>query len=131
MGRPSPGKLVQLTQTGGISAISGPVPAVTNASGMIEFTAVDTNNETITYSAVDVTDGNLPFPETAVVTFDSAPEAGCSNTDRGRAGIRRDAIRHRNPGTELLLWGHQFCRMSGRVGTSVRFERKSVRQRLV
>ena len=80
MGRPSPGKLVQLTQTGGSSAISGPVPAVTNASGMIEFTAVDTNNETITYSAVDVTDGNLPFPETGVVTFDSAPEAGCSNT---------------------------------------------------
>ena len=80
MGRPSPGKLVQLVQSGGFSAISGPVPAVTNASGMIEFTAVDTNNETITYSAVDVTDGNLPFPETGVVTFDSAPEAGCSNT---------------------------------------------------
>ena len=29
---------------------------------------------------MDVTDGNLPFPETGVVTFDSAPEAGCSNT---------------------------------------------------
>ena len=47
MGRPSPGKLVQLVQSGGFSAISGPNPAVTDASGMIEFTAVDTNNETI------------------------------------------------------------------------------------
>ena len=47
---------------------------------MIEFAAVDSNNETITYSAVDVTDGNIPFPATGVVTFDSAPEAGCSNT---------------------------------------------------
>ncbi len=80
LGRPSPGKLIEITQTGGNSAISGPIPPVTNASGMIEFTAVDSNNETITYSAVDVTDGNLPFPETGVVTFNSAPEAGCSNT---------------------------------------------------
>jgi hypothetical protein len=80
MGRPSPGKLVQLTQTGGSSVISGPVPPVTNALGTIEFTAVDSNNETITYSAVDVTDGSIPFPETGTVTFDSAPEAGCSNT---------------------------------------------------
>ena len=80
LGRPSPGKLVQINQTGGNSVISGPIPPVTNGSGTIEFTAVDSNNETITYSAVDVTDGNLPFPETGTVTFSSAPEAGCSNT---------------------------------------------------
>ncbi len=80
LGRPSPGKLVQINQTGGNSVISGPIPPVTNGSGVIEFTAVDSNNETITYSAVDVTDGNLPFPETGTVTFSSAPEAGCSNT---------------------------------------------------
>ncbi len=87
MGRPSPGKLIQLTQTGGNSAISGPIPPVTNASGMIEFTAVDSNNETIIYSAVDVTDGNVPFPETGTVTFNSAPEAGCSNTQIAAAGF--------------------------------------------
>ena len=67
LGRPSPGKLVQINQTGGNSIIGGPNPAVTDASGMIEFTAVDANNETITYSAVDVTDGNTPFPETGTV----------------------------------------------------------------
>jgi len=80
LGRPTPGKLIQISQTGGDSVISGPNPPVTNASGQIEFTAVDSNNETITYSAVDVTDGNLPFPETGTVTFSDAPEPGCSNT---------------------------------------------------
>jgi len=87
IGRPSPGKLVQINQTGGNSAISGPIPPVTDASGQIEFTAVDSNNETITYSAVDVTDGNLPFPETGTVTFSKAPEAGCSNTQVAAPGF--------------------------------------------
>jgi hypothetical protein len=80
LGRPTPGKTIKLSQTGGSSVISGPNPPVTNASGQIEFTAVDSNNETITYSAVDVTDGNLPFPTTATVTFNSSPQPGCSNT---------------------------------------------------
>ena len=80
LGRPTPGKLIQISQTGGNSVISGPNPPVTNASGQIEFTAVDSNNETITYSAVDVTDGNLAFPQTGTVTFSDAPEPGCSNT---------------------------------------------------
>jgi len=80
LGRPTPGKLIQITQSGGNSVIGGPIPPVTNAGGQIEFTAVDSNNETITYSAVDVTDGNVPFPQTGTVTFSDAPEPGCSNT---------------------------------------------------
>jgi hypothetical protein len=87
LGRPSPGKLVQINQTGGNSIIGGPNPALTNASGMIEFTAVDSNNETITYSAVDVTDGNTPFPETGTVTFNDSPEPGCSNTEIAAPGF--------------------------------------------
>ncbi len=87
LSRPSPGKLVQINQTGGSSVISGPIPPVTNSSGQIEFTAVDSNNETITYSAVDVTDGNIPFPETGTVTFSSAPEPGCSNTQVAAPGF--------------------------------------------
>jgi hypothetical protein len=86
LGRPTPGKQVQLTQTGGNSVISGPVPPVTDSNGMIKFTAVDSNNETITYSAVDVTDGNLPFPETGTVTFSNAPIPGCSNTQIAAPG---------------------------------------------
>ena len=86
LGRPSPGKLIQITQTGGNSIIGGPNPPVTDSNGMIEFTAVDANNETITYSAVDVTDGNTPFPQTGTVTFSDAPEPGCSNTEIAAPG---------------------------------------------
>ncbi|HEY1852583.1 MAG TPA: protease pro-enzyme activation domain-containing protein, partial [Candidatus Binataceae bacterium] len=77
LGRPAPGKLISLSQTGGSSVISGPNPPVTNASGQVIFTASDTNNETVTYSAVDVTDLNLPFPQTSQVTFSSAVVSGC------------------------------------------------------
>ncbi|HUO03936.1 MAG TPA: protease pro-enzyme activation domain-containing protein [Candidatus Binataceae bacterium] len=87
LGRPAPGKLVQINQTGGNSVISGPIPPVTDSNGQIEFTAVDSNNETITYSAVDVTDGNLPFPATGTVTFNDAPEPGCSNTEVAGPGF--------------------------------------------
>jgi hypothetical protein len=78
LGRPSPGKEIQLNQTGN-SLITGPNPPVTNSSGQIQFTVTDTNNETVTYSATDVSDGNLPFPATAEVTFSSGPESGCAN----------------------------------------------------
>ena len=57
---PTPGKLVTISQGSGHSIIKGPSPSVTDSSGQIQFTATDTNNETVTYSAVDVTDGNLP-----------------------------------------------------------------------
>jgi hypothetical protein len=87
LGRPTPGKLIQINQSGGNSVLSGPNPPVTNASGQISFSAVDSNNETIVYSAVDVTDGNLPFPETGTVTFSSAPEPGCSNTFTAAPGF--------------------------------------------
>src|SRR5271155_5494487 len=87
LGRASPGKLIQITQTGGNSIIGGPTPPVTDSNGMIEFTAVDANNETVTYSAVDVTDGNLPFPQTGTVTFSDAPEPGCANTEIASPGF--------------------------------------------
>ena len=86
--RPSPGKLIQIaTQTGGNSIIGAPNPPVTDSNGMIEFTAVDANNETVTYTAVDVTDGNLPFPQTGTVTFSDAPEPGCANTEIAAPGF--------------------------------------------
>ncbi|MFZ0661003.1 MAG: Ig-like domain-containing protein, partial [Candidatus Binataceae bacterium] len=78
LGRPSPGKQIQITQTGN-SLITGPTPPVTDSDGEIQFTATDTNNETVTYSATDVTDGNLPFPGNAEVTFSDAPEPNCGN----------------------------------------------------
>jgi kumamolisin len=87
LGRPSPNKLVQLTQTGGNSVISGPNPPVTDSNGQIQFTATDTNNETITYSAVDVSDGNLAFPQTGTVSFNDSPAAGCAFTQTAAPGF--------------------------------------------
>jgi kumamolisin len=78
LGRPTPGKLIQLTQDGN-SVISGPNPPVTDNNGQIVFTAVDTHNETVTYGAIDVTDGNLPVPPTNTdsVSFNNSPAPGC------------------------------------------------------
>ena len=78
LGRPSPGKQIQLNQTGN-SVITGPIPQVTDSAGQIVFTGYDTDDETVTYTATDVTDGNLAFPETTQVTFSSGPETGCGN----------------------------------------------------
>lgn len=77
--RPTPGKLVQISQGGGHSVIVGPNPPVTDSNGQIVFTVSDTDNETVTYSATDVTDGNLPFPSTTQVTFNSSANSGCAS----------------------------------------------------
>jgi len=67
--RPTPGKVVALSQGGGHSIVMAPVPAVTDANGQIRFTATNTIAETVIYTAVDVTDGNLPIPGSATVVF--------------------------------------------------------------
>jgi hypothetical protein len=86
LGRPSAGKLVQLSQSGN-STISGPNPPLTDSNGQIRFTATDTNNENIIYSAVDVTDNNLPFPQTATASFNNSPAAGRAFTQTAAPGF--------------------------------------------
>lgn len=71
--RPSPGKQITLSQGGGRSAITGPNPAVTDAAGQIQFTARNGVSETVVYTAVDVTDGDLPVPGSATVNFTGTP----------------------------------------------------------
>jgi kumamolisin len=69
LNQPTPGKQISLSQGTGHSIITGPNPAVTDANGQIQFTATDNVSETVTYTAIDVTDGNLPVPGSAAVTF--------------------------------------------------------------
>jgi kumamolisin len=69
LGRPTPGKNISLSQGAGHSIVTGPSPPVTDASGQIQFTASDGVSETVVYTAVDVTDGNLPIPGSATVNF--------------------------------------------------------------
>jgi hypothetical protein len=63
------GKLVSLSQGSGHSVITAPNPPVTDATGQIQFTATDDVSETVTYTAVDVDDYNLPVPGSEAVTF--------------------------------------------------------------
>ncbi len=86
MGRPTPGKLVALAQTGN-SVISAPSPSVTNGNGEIVFTVTDTVQETITYTATDVTDGDLPVPGSALVNFSFGGGDNCGITNLGNPDI--------------------------------------------
>jgi hypothetical protein len=52
---------------------------MTDTNGRIQFTAVDQVPETVTYSAVDISDGNLPFPTTGTVVFTGGPGNKCGN----------------------------------------------------
>jgi kumamolisin len=86
LGRPTPGKVVALRQTGN-SVVTAPDPDVTDANGQIVFTVTDTVQEIITYTAVDVGDGDLPVPGSAVVTFNASGGDNCGITNLGNPDI--------------------------------------------
>jgi hypothetical protein len=50
---------------------------MTDSNGNIQFTATDLVSESVTYTAVDVTDNNLPIPGSTAVNFTGDPSAGC------------------------------------------------------
>ncbi len=70
-------KTVTLDQGPGRSKVSSPTPATTDADGEITFTATNLFSETVTYTAIDVTDGNLPIPGSAMVTFTNGSPQPC------------------------------------------------------
>jgi hypothetical protein len=74
--QPSPGKHITLSQDGR-SVVGGPDPPITDSNGEIVFTATNGVEETVTYTAVDNTDGDLPIPGTAVVTFSGSAAGSC------------------------------------------------------
>jgi kumamolisin len=87
LNRPTPGKLVTLSQGNGHSLITGPNPSVTDSNGQIQFTATNLVNEVVTYTAVDVTDGNLPVPGNAVVTFNNGSGGACGQNTPPAVGL--------------------------------------------
>ncbi len=90
LNRGTPGKEVTLSQGGGHSTIVGPSPSVTDANGQITFTATDLVNETITYTAIDVTDGDLLIPADGngpQVTFSNGSGTGCGQNVTPPAGM--------------------------------------------
>ena len=77
LSRPTPGKTVAISDAGANAVITGPTPAVTDANGQIQFSATDQVNETVTFSAIDVTDGNLATPGSATVTYSGSTSTAC------------------------------------------------------
>ncbi len=75
---PVSGKLVTLSVGGAHAIVTGPSPSVTNAMGQIQFTATNRTAETVTFTAVDVTDGELPVPGAAIVEFTTPATATCA-----------------------------------------------------
>ncbi len=79
LGRPTPGKEIVLSQGAGHSFITGPSPSLTDGAGQIQFTATNLVNETVTYTAVDVTDGDLPVQGSAPVVFNGGAGTACGS----------------------------------------------------
>jgi hypothetical protein len=87
LSRPTPGKAITISQGSGHSIITAPIPAVTDASGQIQFTVTDNVAETVTYTAVDVTDGNLPVPGSASVIYTGAGSSCVAAPPTAAAGF--------------------------------------------
>jgi hypothetical protein len=77
LNRAVPGKTVTVSDNGSHAVLTGPTPGVTDANGQISFSATDQVNETVTFTAVDITDGNLALPGSASVTYSSATSTAC------------------------------------------------------
>jgi hypothetical protein len=77
LNRAAPGKTVTLSNGGAHAVINGPVPSVTDANGQIQFSVTDQVNETVTFTAIDVTDSNLAVPGSGSVTYSSATSNSC------------------------------------------------------
>lgn len=75
--RPTPGKTVSVSTGGSHAAVTGPTPPVTDANGQIQFSATDQVAESVTFTAVDVTDGNLAVPGSATVTYSGSANTAC------------------------------------------------------
>jgi len=91
LAQPASGKTVTLSQTGSatITPAGSSTPgdtAVTGANGYATFTATDTNAETVQFTAIDTTDGNLPVPGSASVTFYSGTPPTCANSPTTASG---------------------------------------------
>ncbi len=87
LNRPTPGKLITLSQGNGHSLITGPNPSVTDANGQIIFATADLVNEVVTYTAIDVTDGDLPIPGSTVVTFTNGSGGACGQNTPPPVGL--------------------------------------------
>jgi hypothetical protein len=77
LSRPAPGKQVTLSQGSSHSNVGSPNPGVSDVNGQAIFAATNLVGESVTYTATDVTDGELSVPGSATVTFTSGSAFSC------------------------------------------------------
>ena len=75
--RATPGKTIVVSDGSGHAVITGPASGVTDANGQIQFSATDQVNETVTFTAIDLSDGNLPVPGSGSVTYSGSVNNAC------------------------------------------------------
>ncbi len=85
-GLPATGKRITLQQGGGHAVVTGPSPPVTDAFGQVQFQASNRVAESVTFTAVDVTDGDLPIPGSATVVYDNSTNTSCAVAPIAAAG---------------------------------------------
>jgi hypothetical protein len=90
-GNPLAGQTVSLSQGTGHSVISPP-SAVTNSAGVATFTATNTVNDDVTYTALDKSDGDLAVTQTASVRFRIPTEAGESTVTANTTTVPADGF---------------------------------------
>lgn len=79
-GLPASGKVVRLVQDGS-AVITGASPALTNDFGIAEFSASNIANQTVSFNAFVLSDGDLPIPvgvgASNVVAYSNSPNTSC------------------------------------------------------
>ncbi len=117
LGRPTPGKQINVSQGGGHSVVNGPSPSLTDGNGQIQFNATDDINETVTYTAVDATDGNLPIPGSGTpVTFSNAGASDCTaNPATAASGYALTTFASGFPGSDFFYSNINFGGCPGAV----------------
>ncbi len=78
LNQPAPNKRVLLSNNGN-SMILGENPGSTDITGQAQFNVIDQVNETAVYTAIDVSDDNVPVPGSASVAFSSGAATACGN----------------------------------------------------
>jgi hypothetical protein len=105
-GRPASGKTITLSEQGNAIIAPSTHTAVTDANGNATFTASDATVQNVQFTAVDSSDGNLPVPGTATVSFFSGSVPTCSTATpkpQGAYGITHAASPFTvNPYSETL-----------------------------
>ncbi len=80
LGQPASGKTVSLSSSSTNATITpNSMQAATGSNGVATFTATDSTQETVSFTATDVTDGNLPVPGSATVNFQPTSSTPCAD----------------------------------------------------